>query len=480
MKKILFLVLAVVFVSCKSYEVIVKISNRKPEITNDKPLYVFYDPENEIPDSSEYLGIMDVYFNLVGAYNFGVSKNMGHMILNSMERQVKLSGGNCILLSKPENFEKRGGNVKLFTAKVYRVNDPDTSEYTENNLYSLWQLRDPDEYEGIYETDFFFFDDEIPSLPVRYAIIRKDSINYEMIYLSGLEETKNMLYGFVDLSRTWREGDIFAYLEKTARPSLFKAHYFEFNKYLKENCMFNYNDGNPRLYTKDDFKFFNKVYPDTTNYEMLVSSFTGFAISSDKIVTCYHGFTNEDLEIQIKGHDGRLGKKVKAVLDKYDKEKDIAVLKINNNKYDLPPFSFAPEEKEAAEEIFVLGYPVALIMGEEIKVTKGIISAKSGIGGNLEHYQISAPIQLGNSGSPLFDDNGDITGMVTSGISSADNVGYSLKSRHILEFLEENGYSHGNSESGIYKELSLTDKVKKFQESIFLIELIDKEPPKNK
>lgn len=53
--------------------------------------------------------------------------------------------------------------------------------------------------------------------------------------------------------------------------------------------------------------------------------------------------------------------------------------------------------------MFALGYPMSDILGEEIKVTDGIISSKTGYQGDVVTYQISVPIQPGNSGGPLFD-----------------------------------------------------------------------------
>ena len=50
-------------------------------------------------------------------------------------------------------------------------------------------------------------------------------------------------------------------------------------------------------------------------------------------------------------------------------------------------------------------------MGKEIKVTEGIISSKSGYNGDITTYQITAPIQAGNSGGPLFDDKGNFIGI---------------------------------------------------------------------
>ena len=54
--------------------------------------------------------------------------------------------------------------------------------------------------------------------------------------------------------------------------------------------------------------------------------------------------------------------------------------------------------------MFALGYPMSDILGEENKkVTDGIISSKTGYQGDVVTYQISVPIQPGNSGGPLFD-----------------------------------------------------------------------------
>ena len=78
------------------------------------------------------------------------------------------------------------------------------------------------------------------------------------------------------------------------------------------------------------------------------------------------------------------------------------------------------------------------ILGEEVKVTDGIISSKSGFGGDITSYQISAPIQPGNSGGPLFDANGNLVGITSSGIDKrvAENVGYAIKSPYILNIID--------------------------------------------
>lgn len=66
-------------------------------------------------------------------------------------------------------------------------------------------------------------------------------------------------------------------------------------------------------------------------------------------------------------------------------------------------------------------------MGDEIKLTTGVISSKTGFQGDVSLYQISAPIQPGNSGGPLFDNKGNLIGIVNAKHKGAENVGYAIK-----------------------------------------------------
>jgi S1-C subfamily serine protease len=66
-------------------------------------------------------------------------------------------------------------------------------------------------------------------------------------------------------------------------------------------------------------------------------------------------------------------------------------------------------------------------MGQEIKLTTGIISSNSGSLGDTALFQISAPIQPGNSGGPLFDNYGNLIGVIGAKHKNADNVGYVIK-----------------------------------------------------
>ena len=85
-----------------------------------------------------------------------------------------------------------------------------------------------------------------------------------------------------------------------------------------------------------------------------------------------------------------------------------------------------------------MGFPLTTFLGDEVKITDGIISSKSGYNGDIVTYQISAPIQPGNSGGPLFDKNGNLVGITNAGIdkSVADNIGYAIKSTYVLNIID--------------------------------------------
>jgi S1-C subfamily serine protease len=75
-------------------------------------------------------------------------------------------------------------------------------------------------------------------------------------------------------------------------------------------------------------------------------------------------------------------------------------------------------------------------MGEEIKLTNGIISARTGFQGDISSYQISAAAQPGNSGGPVFDKNGLLIGVLSSGHTQAQNANYAIKISYLKNLID--------------------------------------------
>ena len=136
-----------------------------------------------------------------------------------------------------------------------------------------------------------------------------------------------------------------------------------------------------------------------------------FAISSSGLIaTAYHVVENASV-IQIRGINGDFDKTYKAKLLLADKNNDLAILKINDEKFTglgNIPYTLSDKIADVGEDVFALGYPLRSVMGDDIKLTNGLISSKSGYQSDITSYQISVAVHPGNSGCPPFDSKGNI------------------------------------------------------------------------
>lgn len=199
---------------------------------------------------------------------------------------------------------------------------------------------------------------------------------------------------------------------------------------------------------------------------------TGFAIAQGYIVTNYH-VIEDAAKIKVYGVKGNFSAGLSVQIVGADKNNDLALLKIQNpNLSDLGkiPYSITCESADVGEDIYVLGYPLTSTMGDEIKLTTGVISSKTGYQGDISSYQISAPIQPGNSGGPLFDRKGNVIGVVSSKHIGAENVGYAIKASYLKSLIDIYITSNNLRLNNTVSTLSLSDKVKAEKNFIYYIE----------
>lgn len=121
------------------------------------------------------------------------------------------------------------------------------------------------------------------------------------------------------------------------------------------------------------------------------------------------------------------------------------------------------------DEVFCLGYPDPTNLGTNIKFVDGKISALSGFKDNLANFQITAPVYPGNSGSPVFNNKGELVGVIVAGYTEGDNVNYAIKKNIVEIFLSENNIYFDSQQMSA--QSSLQDKIEKFKNIIFLIEV---------
>ena len=160
-----------------------------------------------------------------------------------------------------------------------------------------------------------------------------------------------------------------------------------------------------------------------------------------------------------------------------DPTNDLAIIKIDDPSYrnlSSIPYNFKTRSADVGEEVFALGYPMALsIMGKEIKFTDGRISSKSGFQGDITSYQSTTPIQGGNSGGPLFDSKGNLIAINSAKLKSdvADNVSYSIKSSYLLSLIDALPQSIKIPSSTILYSQPLTQKIKTLTKYVVLIKV---------
>jgi S1-C subfamily serine protease len=229
--------------------------------------------------------------------------------------------------------------------------------------------------------------------------------------------------------------------------------------------------------TSDDYNNFVQKKVVNYNPSEYDGNGSGFFISRQgHIVTNYH-VVEETSELftkfLINGNVEKLSLKVVAK----DKVNDLAILKVDKAGFDLGkdiPYGFEYNTVDVGEEVFTLGYPMVDVMGEELKFTDGKISAKSGIDGDITTYQITTPIQAGNSGGPLFqEESGNIVAVVSATLNremfNGENVNYAIKS-NLLKILIESSSDPIKINTVLpAKEMKLSDRIKLYREFMPII-----------
>ncbi|MGP8200954.1 MAG: trypsin-like peptidase domain-containing protein [Limisphaerales bacterium] len=136
--------------------------------------------------------------------------------------------------------------------------------------------------------------------------------------------------------------------------------------------------------------------------------------------------------------------KVSAAVVKVDPVDDLALLKTEGRFAALPVAS--SREMRLGGAVATIGFPNVPLQGFAPKLAKGEIAAISGFRDDPRYFQISVPVQPGNSGGALVDNRGNVVGVVCAKLNAAiailatgavpENVNYAVKSTFLLGFLE--------------------------------------------
>jgi serine protease Do len=127
---------------------------------------------------------------------------------------------------------------------------------------------------------------------------------------------------------------------------------------------------------------------------------------------------------------------------------DLAVLKIKDLDEPVPTIIFeAGEENTAGETVFAIGNPLGL----ERTITEGVLSQTARSFGGLLYLQVDAPINPGNSGGPLFNNRGEVIGIINMGATFMEGLNFAIPAQHakyLLDHIEAFAFDETSPESG--------------------------------
>jgi len=255
------------------------------------------------------------------------------------------------------------------------------------------------------------------------------------------------------------------------------AGFAEANCKLSDEGVLTYNYRTPKNYSLGNFLFeveMTKIYPSSESHNSFTPrSGTGFAISSNGIIVTNSHVINGSTSIKVKGIKGDFSKSYNAKILVEDRTNDIAIIFIDDISFSslgTIPYIFSNKSSDVGCSVFCLGYPLRSTMGDEVKLTNGIISSKSGFQGDITNYQISAPVQPGNSGGPLFDYKGNLIGIISAKHIGTENVSYAIKVSYLLNLIEQIPIIYKRPELNSLIGKSLSDQVKRVKNFTYIIE----------
>jgi S1-C subfamily serine protease len=180
-----------------------------------------------------------------------------------------------------------------------------------------------------------------------------------------------------------------------------------------------------------------KVLPPPTP----VKTGTGFFINSaGYVVTNWHVVENA-ARISFTNFQQ---KKYQAQLLAKDPSCDLAILKLSMRTKHWLPIQPSSSAIRKGTEVLTVGFPRVDLQGSESKVTTGVVSSLSGAANDPKSFQISVPVQPGNSGGPLVTHDGAVIGVISSKLNASalspaevlpENVNYAVKSSCLTDLL---------------------------------------------
>ncbi|MBC8032811.1 MAG: trypsin-like peptidase domain-containing protein [Chitinophagaceae bacterium] len=197
---------------------------------------------------------------------------------------------------------------------------------------------------------------------------------------------------------------------------------------------------------------------------------TGFMIDpKGYLVTSAHIVNTAD-SVYVENNKGDYFKATRVYVNN---NTDVAILKIEDPRFQsfrYLPYNIRRNPAELGEKIFTLGFPRS-----EIVYNEGYLSAKTGYNGDTLACQLAISANPGNSGGPIFNNAGEVVGILSGKQTTAEGVVFSSKSVNIYNAIDELKKEKENEEVRLtpviskVKGLDRVQQVKKLESCIYIV-----------
>ncbi len=163
---------------------------------------------------------------------------------------------------------------------------------------------------------------------------------------------------------------------------------------------------------------------------------SGFAITNDGyIITNYHVLVDRIKgarvdNITVIDSDGT---EMEGTLVRVNKFRDVALLKVDK-EFSKTFYCSDTKSFRQMDDVYTIGAPKSISLGQSIST--GLISNERKINNN-NLIQLNMSINSGNSGGPIFDDNGKLHGVVVSKLvgKNTEGLSFAVPSYKLAEYL---------------------------------------------
>ncbi len=175
---------------------------------------------------------------------------------------------------------------------------------------------------------------------------------------------------------------------------------------------------------------------------------TGFVISAEGHVLTSSHVVSAAKSIAVTFN----GETLQASVVRDDSQNDLAIIKVDRPS---TPLEFRDDGRvRAGDVVMIIGFPVSSALSKEPHVTTGNITALTGSKDDVRFMQVSAPVEPGNSGSPVFDESGRVIGIALGN-------GSAIKASIAKTLMDANGINFVVSQHADRKSVSdVTDAVR--------------------